>query len=38
MKPGVQYVIDGKVMAICSDCGKLVRVDKPFLGSIHYCE
>lgn len=27
----------GKVYALCDECGRLVRVNKPILGSLHVC-
>jgi hypothetical protein len=30
-------VIGGKLMTVCPDCGQIVRLDKPFLGSLHIC-
>jgi len=30
-------VVGNKLMAVCVDCGKIVRVDKPILGSAHFC-
>jgi hypothetical protein len=30
-------VAGGKLYAQCPDCGKLVRVNKPILGSLHIC-
>jgi hypothetical protein len=35
--PGVPQTVGNKVMAICPKCGKLVRLDKPILGSMHVC-
>ena len=29
--------VGNKLMAICPRCNKLVRVDKPLIGSIHLC-
>lgn len=29
--------INGKLMALCQDCHKYVRLDKPFIGSLHVC-
>ncbi len=27
----------GKLVAMCQECGKIIRLDKPILGSIHLC-
>jgi len=33
-----EYVVwNGKLYARCEACGKLVRADKPLLGSLHFC-
>ena len=29
-------IAGNKLYAICDDCGRLVRVNKPFLGTIHF--
>lgn len=34
---GVPFTIGGKVFVMCNKCRKLVRIDKPILGSIHLC-
>jgi hypothetical protein len=26
-----------KIYDVCQDCGKLVRLNKPLLGSVHFC-
>lgn len=31
------FVVDGKLFGICHDCGKLIRWNKPLLGSLHFC-
>ncbi len=28
---------DGKLYALCSDCGGMVRMNKPIVGSLHFC-
>lgn len=38
LKPGMRYFIDGKTYVVCLNCGKLVRVDKPLFGALHFCE
>lgn len=30
-------IVGNKVMMLCPLCGKLVRIDKPILGSMHVC-
>lgn len=30
-------VTNGKIYDYCSDCGRLVRLNKPILGSLHIC-
>ena len=30
-------VVNGKLMAVCRNCGKIIRVDKPLFGSVHVC-
>lgn len=37
MRPGKIKVINGKLYTICAECGSIVRVDKPILGSLHLC-
>lgn len=32
------FISNGHTYAICSRCHKLVRLDKPFVGSLHCCE
>jgi len=29
--------INGKAWAVCGNCGKIIRFDKPLLGSLHIC-
>ncbi len=31
------FMVGKKLMGICSDCGSIVRIDKPIFGSIHLC-
>ena len=31
------FVVGNKLMGKCYDCGKIIRIDKPILGSIHLC-
>jgi len=37
LKRGEMVVVGNKLMAICKHCRKLIRVDKPLLGSYHIC-
>jgi hypothetical protein len=37
LNPGEVITIGKKMYSICARCGKLVRVDKPLLGSLHFC-
>lgn len=30
-------IVGNKLMAVCSNCGKIVRADKPILGGTHIC-
>jgi hypothetical protein len=30
-------IVGGSIYCECLDCGKLVRVNKPILGSLHFC-
>lgn len=36
LPPGT-FIVGNKLMAVCKDCGSIVRVDKPFIGSLHVC-
>ena len=27
----------GRLWVVCRECGKLIRYDKPILGSLHFC-
>ena len=31
------FWIGNKIMGICSVCDRLVRIDKPIFGSLHFC-
>lgn len=31
------FIVGNKLMGICGECGNLIRLDKPILGSIHFC-
>ena len=30
-------IVGGKLMDVCPDCAKIVRLDKPIFGSAHIC-
>lgn len=30
-------VVDGKIYVVCPDCQQLVRINKPVVGSLHFC-
>ena len=30
-------IVGGKLMSVCSGCAKIIRLDKPILGSLHIC-
>jgi hypothetical protein len=36
-KPGHVYEVGGKLMGVCANCEKLIRIDKPIFGSMHVC-
>jgi hypothetical protein len=29
--------IGGKMYGVCADCGEIVRINKPMIGSTHFC-
>ena len=31
------FIVGNKLMAVCAKCGNMVRIDKPFVGSLHIC-
>ena len=31
-------VSNGKIMALCYKCRQIIRANKPFVGSLHFCE
>ncbi len=37
LRRGEIVQVGGKLMAVCQSCGVLIRVDKPLLGSLHFC-
>lgn len=30
-------IVGNKLMAVCCNCGKIIRANKPLLGSFHIC-
>ena len=38
MTKGEIVEMNNKLYGICSECGSLVRIDKPIFGSIHLCK
>ena len=30
-------VVGGKLLGVCPNCAKIVRIDKPIIGSVHVC-
>lgn len=37
MKPGDTFIVGNKWYGLCSCCMRLVRINKPFFGSLHLC-
>lgn len=35
--PFPTFVAGNKVYAVCGECGQMVRINKPILGSAHVC-
>ena len=31
------FVVGNKIYGVCDACGSLVQVNKPILGSLHFC-
>lgn len=31
------FIVGNKIYGVCAECDKIVRVDKPILGSFHLC-
>lgn len=31
------FATNGKIYSVCSDCGKIIRINKPLAGSWHFC-
>jgi hypothetical protein len=38
MMRGEEVFVDGKTYAICGDCRRVIRTNKPLLGSLHLCD
>ena len=37
LKDGKIVVVGNKLYGICANCGKLIQINKPIIGSIHLC-
>lgn len=37
LRRGEIVAIDGKLYALCSDCGSVIRINKPLFGALHFC-
>lgn len=37
IRPGSIFTVGNKLMGMCRDCEKIVRMDKPIFGSLHVC-
>ncbi len=37
LQQGYVIMVGHRALQMCSDCGKIVRINKPFLGSMHLC-
>ena len=35
--PGKPFLVGKKLMVQCSNCLKIIRIDKPIIGSLHVC-
>ena len=35
--PAGTWVINGRWYGVCPDCGSTVRLNKPVIGSLHFC-
>ena len=35
--PKGTFIVGSKLMAVCADCQKIIRMDKPIFGSLHLC-
>lgn len=35
---GEAIEVNGRIYAYCRDCSSVIRVDKPIIGSLHYCD
>lgn len=38
LRAGELVEVNGRVFGICRGCRKLVRLDKPIFGSLHFCD
>lgn len=34
---GIPVIVGGRQFAICKDCRQVIRLDKPLIGSMHFC-
>ena len=37
LKRGKLAAIGGKTYEVCKDCRQMIRIDKPLVGSLHFC-
>lgn len=35
--PQGTFIVGNKLMGVCVDCEKIIRIDKPIFGSMHIC-
>ena len=35
---GEFVTVGGKIYALCRQCGSMIRINKPLIGSLHICE
>jgi len=38
LKKGKMIITNGKIYALCDTCKQIIRVNKPFIGSMHVCD
>jgi hypothetical protein len=38
LKRGEIVAVGNKMYMICRDCGKIIQINKPIVGSLHFCE
>jgi hypothetical protein len=38
LQQGEVVALGHKLYVLCRDCGSVVRINKPFVGSMHFCE